>query len=79
MFLSYDMKDDRNRFVDEKFINNCRISLMLLLLDAPVDQIQSSATGNYKNSICDFVFLATIWKKSCTFYKILLPQYCYAI
>lgn len=66
MFLSYNMKDDRNRFVDEKFIHNCRISLTHLLLDAPVDQIQNSATGNYKN-ICDFVFSVTIWKKSCSF------------
>lgn len=61
------MKDDRNHSVDEKFIHNCRISLTSLLLDASVDQIQNSATGNYKNSICDFVFLVTIWKKSCSF------------
>lgn len=68
MFLSYNMKDDRNHFADEKFIDNCRISLTHLLLDAPVEQIQNSATGNYKNSICDFVFLVTIWKNSCNFF-----------
>lgn len=38
-------------------------SLMHSLLDAPVDQIQNSATGNYKNSICDFVFFSYYLEK----------------